>query len=281
MRLRALSQLGRLRDARLILQPDLEEELRDALEGEGSGFAAYWGLQLSFILIEAGERSRARRWADFALSKDPAIDKLEKLLAMIRTGKPAGMAKRRRRLGLGLAGLGPMARADLVARETCKCVDTSCALAMEAVVPQEIGVSFFEMSDEFLEKQQDPVKALTVAVLSRNALVCNRLAFSYLDPKLFVEIYFGVMLAEVRRNAEFSRMETGRYPCPSVDEVIGRLPSEFRQRPPMQGRSLDPWGNEVELVCNSLAEGTYELISYGEDGLKGTEDDIRVKSHPR
>jgi type II secretory pathway pseudopilin PulG len=61
--------------------------------------------------------------------------------------------------------------------------------------------------------------------------------------------------------------------CPSsVQDLVDA------QRLSSAARTVDPWGNDFDIVCEG--DGEPVIVSPGQDGELGTEDDIRTDTRP-
>ena len=73
------------------------------------------------------------------------------------------------------------------------------------------------------------------------------------------------------------RMHVGRYP-ETLSELVEKPEDEEEAKnwsgPYLERLPTDPWGREYEYNCPGDNEREYEIISFGPDGEKGTEDDI-------
>ena len=73
-----------------------------------------------------------------------------------------------------------------------------------------------------------------------------------------------------------------RYPGKRLTELRQLVEGDDDHPPIIEGGEdvlIDPWGNEYKL--KTLGKSNYAVISFGEDGVEGTEDDInsaKVKS---
>ncbi len=84
-------------------------------------------------------------------------------------------------------------------------------------------------------------------------------------------------IREICVKLEVYRMLGGRYPTNAqglralvVEPRVGPLPNQWKA----QYRKLprDPWGQDYRYRLHP--DGTYEILSFGEDGRGGTKDDI-------
>ncbi|MFQ5748226.1 MAG: type II secretion system major pseudopilin GspG [Planctomycetota bacterium] len=73
-------------------------------------------------------------------------------------------------------------------------------------------------------------------------------------------------IKSLQTSIEFYRLQLQRLPD-SLEELT--QPAEDTGKPYMDSIPMDPWGNEYEY--NQLSDGTYEIISYGGDGVPGGE----------
>jgi general secretion pathway protein G len=72
---------------------------------------------------------------------------------------------------------------------------------------------------------------------------------------------------------ELYRLNTGRYP--SAAEGLRALAAPSPDGPILESVPRDPWGNDyVYLFPGRTAPDTYELTSFGADGISGGGDDI-------
>ena len=73
------------------------------------------------------------------------------------------------------------------------------------------------------------------------------------------------------------RLDIGEYPESLEDLVKNNSDNEKWQGPYLKPASIskDPWGHEYEYTKRNDEDGReYEIVCFGPDGRKGTEDDI-------
>ncbi len=75
-----------------------------------------------------------------------------------------------------------------------------------------------------------------------------------------------IQIKNLQASINLYQLQLQRLPD-SLDDLA--QPDEETGKPYIDSIPMDPWGNEYEY--NQLSDGTYEIISYGGDGVPGGE----------
>lgn len=84
-------------------------------------------------------------------------------------------------------------------------------------------------------------------------------------------------IKEIEKAIAMYKMETGRYP-EDLDQLME--PVGVHDEGLMEDIPVDPWGNAYVYDPSGGTKKKYIIISWGEDGVEGTEDDVTNEYTP-
>jgi len=114
---------------------------------------------------------------------------------------------------------------------------------------------------------------VVIVILVTLASIATPLYMNYLKDANLRAARIGI--ENLKQTVQMFKMHVGRYP-ESLEELITR-PDEADNwsGPYLEKLPKDPWGNEYKYESQPEDENQpYVILSFGPDGLEGTDDDI-------
>ena len=115
---------------------------------------------------------------------------------------------------------------------------------------------------------------VVIVILVTLASIATPLYMNYLKDANKKAAKMGI--SNLKNAVEGFRMHVGRYP-ETLQDLVTRPEYDEENKwsgPYMEKVPRDPWGNEYEYNCPGDNDREYEIICFGPDGEKGTDDDI-------